>query len=374
LNFEKLQFLMTTTQTSYWQSYQKKHYRFSKIVNRSIPLNAGMVPVLVLDTSYLIKDLRRLVKSGPSTFLETLEGGLFHCYVAPHIHTEVLAKIPEQAKQLRVTSRFLLESFNTRYAPHLREVTPMNVITEKIAQLMARDHSDARTAQLIEQLRPNACLNADNDPNAYIDYHGHQADVLTSLMWKPLHDGSVYWGSCTARVSVQLGYEGIRHSMLALSKLPENVQGLLMGVVVGAGLVLQPYQLAAIRARLEPMRSKLTSVALDVYHELLALKTNSDLAHPDVAAARPRLKAPRNELDVLPYLLASSKRPLSLGELRSQIPLLDGPVPLNRDGRVGEMLARHPMLRREEDGRWSLRYRTLRHDSKEKGFGWHSRV
>jgi hypothetical protein len=139
--------------------------------------------VLALDTSYLIVDLRFFVKRrAPSIFLQTVSRGLFHCYVGPYVHTEVLDKIPEQAKELGVDPAYLLELFTKHYAPHLRQLSPINATSQTITDLTARDRTDVPLAQFIELLRPDVVLHRDKDLNAYSDYRQHEANTLMTLI------------------------------------------------------------------------------------------------------------------------------------------------------------------------------------------------
>jgi hypothetical protein len=48
-------------------------------------------------------------------------------------------------------------------------------------------------------------------------------------------------------------YEGLRHTAVAMSKLPSEVQWFLSGMVLGAGLLLRPVHLTFIHDHLEPV-------------------------------------------------------------------------------------------------------------------------
>jgi hypothetical protein len=128
-----------------------------------LPRLLGIRPV-VLDSSFLVQDVRRAAQAGQSTpFLESLQVGIVRGFAGTHIWAE-MPRVLSNVAGGRFPSHDRLEAvWWDHYVPWIRFVEVDGLPIPHCDRIQGRDASDAPTLALAELLRPVVVLAADRD-------------------------------------------------------------------------------------------------------------------------------------------------------------------------------------------------------------------
>jgi predicted nucleic acid-binding protein len=318
-------------------------------------LRLSSMPIVLVDTNILLKEVRRVCEGKTSTFFQQLEAQSVR-FVAPrHVIDEFFEEDKlQKLSTSNVSPAQMKQTFMERFATHLTVLTVDDSLLEHGLEIP--DVDDRPFAALIEILEPDAAFSEDKHLSE-LNTTANTGDALFALRWGQ------------NKICVAVAYSsGLGVTALTLEashkaatdlvkRVPREVW--VVGFLAAAAVLIHPtsrnwlvQQGKSLLPKMAPFWEEAKNLSAQIVEGTLVIEHNAQLAKPIRKSLKPKVIAPKTLVGKAIWVLARERYPLNLKDLCRKINAKDWTPQVV--GRLAGVLRQHSLARETEDGRWVL--------------------
>jgi predicted nucleic acid-binding protein len=318
-------------------------------------LRLSSMPIVLVDTNILLKEVRRVCEGKTSTFLQQLEAQSVRFVVPRHVIDEFFEEDKlQKLSTLSVSPAQMKQTFMERFATYLTVLKVDDSLLEQGLEIP--DVDDRPFAALTEILEPDAAFSEDKHLSG-LNTTGKTGDALFALRWgqnKICVAVAYSSGLGVTALTLEASHKAATDLM---KRVPREVW--LVGLLAAAAVLFHPtsrhwlvQQGKSLQTKIAPLWEEAKNLSAQMVEGTLVIEHNAQLAKPIRKSLKPKVIAPKTLVGKAVWVLARERYPLNLQDLCQKIASKDWTPQVM--GRLAGALRQHSLARETEDGRWVL--------------------